>query len=336
LLVLLLCISRKQWKLPVSKYLSLLLVFLFIQLFVINAAWYFTGTFILFGNYPFESATLQALQASSTILKRIPMLLPAPFVQGIDMLKHHAEIGGCKPESTYGGVWLFDRVWCNQPVWYYYLATSLFKFPLFTWALSIGSVVLFLMQSARGSLIRKYMFVWVPFLFFLLILSFFNKFQIGIRHALVLLPFLYLLLSSSIIYFSRNYKLVFFTLLIFHTISVLNYLPNLIAYTNELIRDKKNAYHIIRDSSLDYGQGKPWIRKFIEAHPGYKTPGNLPDTGKFVISVADLFAEHNGEKNNIAWLRNHFNASGHYRYSLLLFNVSATGLREKGLCPRYK
>jgi hypothetical protein len=91
------------------------------------------------------------------------------------------------------------------------------------------------------------------------------------------------------------------------------------------------AFHIFRDSSLDYGQSSPWIKTFIKHHPGYKQPDNKPDTGYFIISVSHLYSEQEGETKNIAWLRNHFNPVGHYRYNLLLFHISEKELKDKGL-----
>jgi hypothetical protein len=91
------------------------------------------------------------------------------------------------------------------------------------------------------------------------------------------------------------------------------------------------AFHIFRDSSLDYGQSVPWVNKFIKDNPFYKKPDNIPDTGYFIISVGHLYSEQEGETNNIAWLRNYFTPTGHYRYNLLLFHISEKDLKDKGL-----
>lgn len=331
LLLLLFFLSGRKLKKSPKQILAGILAFIAIQLLVINVCWYFTGTFTRFGQYGFESSTLKHLQSSLAFLSPVPMPFPTPFIQGIDMLKHHAEIGGCLPESTYNGVVLFDKVWCNQSVWYYYIVTALFKLPLFTWLLIVISVARFIIYSRKQEMSGYPLFPLVSFFYFLVILSFANKFQIGIRHAIILLPFLFLMISNTVnvMYYSR--RKVFAVLIALHAISMAMYIPNLIAYTNELIRDKTNACHILRDSSIDYGQSGPWVKDFISKHPGYRQPSNIPDTGKFIIGIGELYAEREGGKKDISWLRNNFKAKDNYRYTLLLFEISEKQLRDKGL-----
>jgi hypothetical protein len=331
LLLLLFFLQYKKLHFAAMKKLGGFLLFVFIQLIVINLSWYFTGTFTRFGSYHFESAALQKLQHSFSFLSSLPLLLPSPFIQGIDMLQHHAEIGGCLPESTYRGVWLFNKVWCNQSVWFYYIATALYKLPLFTWLLVVIAIAQFILVKLRANVLKQKLFIWLPFVYFLLILSLTNKFQIGIRHAIILLPFLFLMISSAANSYYEKKRNFFYTAFALHCISIGFFIPNLIAYTNELILNKTNAYRIIRDSSIDYGQSRPWINNFISKHPEYKQPTNIPDTGKFIIAIGDLYAEHEGEKKNIAWLRNNFNATASYRYSLLLFEVSEKDLADRKL-----
>ena len=145
------------------------------------------------------------------------------------------------------------------------------------------------------------------------------------------MPFLYIGLSDTINAMQEKYKPWFYTLLLLHVISIAGYIPNLIAYTNELVWNKTKAYRIIRDSSLDYGQSNAWVNDFIEENKGYKVPSNMPDTGKFAITVADLFATHMGPLKNIAWLREYFEPVGNYRYTILLFEITAGDLKAKGL-----
>lgn len=303
--------------------------FILIQLLVINLAYYGKGAFITVGEFPFTSDKFSALQRNLSWLSNFKMPLPAAFIQGIDMLQHHAEIGGCLDISTYHGVWLFDKVSCKEPVWYFYLVTALFKFPLFTWLVVIVSFTLAVKNRFRNAIKQEQLFTWLPLVYFLLILSLANNFQTGIRHAIILLPFLYLAIGPAINFLWEQYKKLFITLLVLNIISVGRYLPNLLSYTNELAWNKTRAFHIFRDSSLDYGQSEPWVKKYIKQHPRYKQPTNLPDTGYFIIPVGQLFSEQEGETKNIAWLRNHFEPSGHYRFNNLLYHVSAKELKEK-------
>lgn len=332
LLLLLLLLKRRSFvkAAPAATFKSLL-IFLLIQLLVINAAYYGIGSFTSIGNLPLASLRFTKLQSSLHAISWLPVPLPAAFIQGIDMLQQHAEWGGCSPESTYSGVWLFSKVWCNQSVWYYYIATALFKLPLFTWLLTGIALVRFAATRYKLKTLSGEIFLWLPFFYFLIILSVANKFQIGIRHAIILLPFLYIAISDAVAGFYDGRKRIFVVLLALNFISIAKFLPNILAYTNELLWNKTKAFHVIRDSSLDYGQSRPWVKDFIAMHPEYKVPTNKPAAGRFAITVGDLYAEHDGEQKNIAWLRNNFEPTGSYLYTILLFEVTDADLKAKNL-----
>jgi hypothetical protein len=308
-----------------------ILAFIIIQILVINLAYYGTGTFTSFGDYHFISEKFSRLQASMHGLRNFKMPFPAPFIQGIDMLKQHAEMGGCLDESTYRGIWLFDKVSCKDPVWYYYLVVAFYKFPLLIWLLIIVAMVQAAGKKFKKAFQRDELFIWLPIVYFLVILSLANSFQIGIRHAIILLPFLYIALAPGINLFFKRRKKLFLGLVLLHLVSIVSYLPNLLAYTNELVWNKTMAFHIFRDSNIDYGQATPWVKEFTRDHPMYKEPTHLPDTGYFIITIGHLYSEQEGEAKNIAWLRNYFSPIGHYRYSIPLYHVSEKDLKEKGL-----
>ncbi|CAN5623644.1 hypothetical protein BH10BAC3_BH10BAC3_38900 [soil metagenome] len=331
LLLLFAYFSYKHKSLNYKKTFLQLLAFVIIQLVVINLAYYGKGSFTPFGNIHFASQLFGGIQSATSFLHAVPVPFPAAFIQGFDMLQQHAEIGGCKPESTYQGVWIFNKIYCDTSVWYYYLATALFKFPLFIWLIIIATFVRFFRTENKREQLKENIFAWLPIIYFLFILSFANKFQIGIRHTIIVMPFLYIGLSNTINELYDKYKPLFYTLLLLHVISVGSYLPNLIAYTNELVWNKTKAYRIIRDSSLDYGQSGPWVNDFIEENKAYKIPANMPDTGKFAITVADLFATHMGPLKNIAWLRENFEPVSNYRHTILLFDITAADVKAKGL-----
>jgi len=305
-----------------------------IQLIIVNLAYYGKGSFTPFGNLHFTSHLLGSIQASAAFLSNLPVPFPQAFIQGFDLLQHNAEIGGCNPASTYNGIWLFGKLSCDKPVWYYYIVNAAVKMPLMIWFMFLLFAWRLIVNKGIEEKIKSNIFLWVPFVFFFLILSFVNKFQIGIRHAIILLPFFYIALSSTFNWLYQKNRLVFYCLVLLHMMSVIRYWPNLIAYTNELVWNKTKAYKIIRDSSLDYGQSIPWVQTFVREHPGYKLPTNLPDTGKFAITVGHLFSDREGPLKNIAWLRENFEPVDNYRYTILLFNISAADLKAKGLIAK--
>lgn len=317
----------------VKKGLKSIVGFLIIQVIIINLVYYGKDTLVPFGQLPFESHLLSSLQASFSFAAQIPVPLPAAFMQGFDLLQLHSEMGGCQPGSTYNGVFLLNHLYCNKSLWYYYFVTALFKFPLLIWTFIVVFAISVFRDRNIGQHLKANLFIWLPFAWFLLLLSVANKFQIGIRHAILLLPFLYLGLANTINWLYDKYKTVFVGMLLLHIISVSRFLPNLVGYTNELVWNKTKAYKIIRDSSLDYGQAEPWLRSFLKEHTEYKIPTNIPDTGRFAISVGNLFTdnEKEGSLKNIAWLRNHFEPTTHYRFSIMLYDISKADLKTKGL-----
>ena len=330
---LLVAIAIVSWKnfagITATKMIAAIAIFFLVQLFVINAAYYFYHTGIPFGTYPFVSEKFISLQKGLPAFARIRIPLPAPFIQGVDMLQQHAEWGGCQSTSTYNGIWLFDKVTCRGPLWYYYLVVGLFKLPLFIWLLIIMAIISLFRTKQFDKI--AWSLTWLPVIYFLLILSFLNPFQIGIRHAIILLPFLYLGITPVINHFVKRRKWFFISLLFLHGISIVRFAPNIIAYTNELLWNKTKVYHIIRDSSLDYGQADKWVNAFLKNNPTYKRPANLPDTGKFVLNIGALFADRDGERNNVTWLPKNFEPVGNYRFNILLFSITEDDLKKKGL-----
>ena len=114
-----------------------ILMFVLVLVVVINSMYYFHRTFIPFGNYTFESHTLQSLQHHLTFMHWFPVPFPESYVQSLDMIKAHAELGAGKPESTYNGVYLFHELKLSGGYWYYYLVHLWYKMP-------IGTMLLFL------------------------------------------------------------------------------------------------------------------------------------------------------------------------------------------------
>ena len=65
---------------------------------------------------------------------------------------------------------------------------------------------------------------------------------------------------------------------IFNLLSILTAFPHYIEYFNPLIGDKQNAYKVIRDSNLDWGQNEYYVAKYLKDNPN-----------DIVVSVETLF-----------------------------------------------
>jgi hypothetical protein len=305
-----------------------LLLFALVQLALINLAYYGKGSFTPLNLYGFQSQTFQHLQQQLSFLGWFPLPVPAAFVQGIDMLQHHASLGGCMPYSTYDGVWLLGKGTCTGTFWYYYLAVGFFKMPLFVGLMALLSVAYRLRRGQFRPLLVRHSCIWLPFFWFLGILSFFNPFQIGFRHALILLPFLYLALAPSLMVFGRKWPWLLYLALACHTVGVVSYWPNSIAYTNLLVGNKKLVYKKFRDSSIDYGQNNGELKTFQKNNPQFKVPTAEPDTGLFVLSVHEIAKKDVPEAEKADWLFNNFEPYDQINYTILLFRVSAVNVEQ--------
>lgn len=312
------------------------IVYLVSVIVIINLTYYFYNTGLPFGDYRFESYTLQQLQQKLTFLHNIPVPLPQPYIQSIDMLKAHAEYGAGKPLSTYNGVYLFGELNTDGGYWYYYLIVLLYKMPLGIMAIFTGAAFVFVRKFNYNSFLKNYLFLVVPICFYWVVLSFFNEFQTGIRHLLLVFPLAYIGLGrlfTALRYAPKGWRLATAAVILYAFISVGSYYPYLIAYTNELIPDKKFAYKIIVDSSLEYGQSDSGVQDYIQMHPEYKGPVSTPDTGKFAVVVDDVVNLYWREKNRYNWYQK-LEPTGVFRYVVLLYHVKEKDLVDAGLWKR--
>ena len=308
------------------------IIFMLFVLLVINISFYFTNTFIPFGKYDFESKTLNDLQNGLPYLHWMPVPFPKAYVQSIDLIKAHAELGAGKVESTYSGVYLFGQLNVNGGYWYYYIVTFFFKMPIGILLLLCFSVVLFLRNCRQHFRSKTYLFVLFPIIFYGIILSFFNNFQTGIRHLLVIYPLMYIALGKvlyEVCKMKLSYKIATAALILYSFISVVLYYPFIIPYTNELVANKKKIYKIMMDSSIDYGQSDSSVNKFMIDHQEYNQPSSEPTKGKFVIPMGHIVNIRLQDKNPYLWYQK-MEPTGLYRNVILLYDIKQQDLINAG------
>ena len=127
-------------------------------------------------------------------LGNLPLPLPVPYVQGLDLVKFEERMG-----QAWGNIYMAGQLRVNQhdgtlrgfPGYYFYAA--FFKVPIAKQIIFL--VALFGYFSRRGQptarrLRREEIFLLVPILFYWIYFNFFFNAQIGIRHVLPVLPWL--------------------------------------------------------------------------------------------------------------------------------------------------
>lgn len=302
-----------------------LLIFLFINWFIINMGYYFYGTNTALGEYHFMSNLFQSVQ--NVFPSHFIVPLPKPFVDGLDMAKYYDQLGGGYDEiSSFGKVTILEKEATGAGFWYYYFVSILFKTPLTYLVLVACSIVFLLRKSTIAGFIRNEFFLLFPVVYFLVLMSFLYKTQCGIRHIIFIFPFLFIL-SSSLIPYARAFlsKAVVAFLSVYLVATVLMYWRNYYPYTNELIIDKKMAYSYVGASNLEFSQGKFFFDDYLQHHPGVRRITRMPQTGTFLLNSADYLDIWN--RGWYEWIRP-IKPAGQVAYNGLLITVTADGLKK--------
>lgn len=287
-------------------------------LLVINIGFLFLKTGQSLNQYHFTSAFFQSLQHELSWMGSIPLPVPEPYLSGLDLTKHIDEIGPGRPESS-DSAYILGQTKAGAGFWYYYIVALFFKTPIPVLIISI--LALFRGQRLKDRVSSSFIFLFVIGWFFIYF-SFFYRSQVGIRHILMVFPLLYVLLGSIADWLFRR-RVVVIILAAYSVITYYIYYPNLIAYTNEFIIPKKEAYKKLADSNLDYGQSHFLLLDYIKKHPDVRIADSIPGVGKQVLSVNRYLDLDNSHRYQ--WLRP-FRPIGQVAYSYLLFDISEADL----------
>jgi 4-amino-4-deoxy-L-arabinose transferase-like glycosyltransferase len=155
-----------------------------------------------------------------------------------------------------------------QGVWWYFPVALSIKSTLGMIGLVVLAGTALVSKRLRQS--RELAYVLVPGVIYLTaaILSGMN---IGTRHVLFLYPVAALLAAaalSALAQHSRRWKWIGGALVACHVISVMAVFPAEMAYGNEAWGGTANTHKYLSDSSVDWAQQLPHIKRWVDAHPG--------------------------------------------------------------------
>ena len=301
------------------------LIFLLINWFIINLAWYFHHSFWSIGDYHFMSQSFLRLQ--HIFPSSMPLPFPKPFIDGLDMAKYYDQLGGgFDPASSFGNVTILGHSKTGGGYWYYYFVSVFYKTPIAYLALLVWNVVILIRARSLTEFMGKEFFLWAPVLYFLITLSFFYQTQSGLRHIIFIYPFIFILAGIIVPTVNNVYKKMLLAVIsLALLLSVLRYWENYFPYTNEFIMDKKMAFRFVGSANLDFKQGGMFLQRYLNSHPGVQyAPGN-PQRGIFVISVPDFLDIWNRHKYD--WIQK-FKPSDHVAYTYLLFEIEGKDLEQ--------
>ncbi len=221
-----------------------------------------TAAFVIWAGYGFQwtqvsintEALLQTTQRLKSLLRTADFSLKIPAGTHIliyQSLREHYELG----HPTF----LMGRVSTHGWWWYFPVAFAL-KTPLPTLILAAWAVVRSISKAGHR--------INVPFLLFPLlytISSLFSTVNIGYRHLLPLLPFLYIGIGRMLSHphAKRFLPVITSLLLLWQIIGTLHLAPHYLTFFNAIAGGAKGGYRYLVDSNLDWGQNlwdlKRWL-----------------------------------------------------------------------------
>lgn len=316
--------GEKRYSIPLRQIATLLALTAVCFLVVINVGFVFDRVFTPLAQYRFRSSKFLALQKVPG-LRSLPLPLPYAYVQGFDWMSYNNSTS-----SSYGNIVLLDDVRGPElprsdgfPS-YYSIAYAL-KEPLGMQVLLLLSLAWVFRNRRRADCLFGEGLLLAGAGVFWIILSLFSRTQIGIRHVLPALV-IFAILSGGAFQmwdkFSSRRKLLLVGCLVYTAVSVASYFPHMIPYFNEIVTDRKLAYHFLADSNLDWGQDAWEVESFLKKNPDVildptqRVAGRVLMGANYVAGVLPRKADHFLRLEGIQPI-------AHVGYAHLLFQVPA-------------
>jgi hypothetical protein len=309
-----------------GKFTAYLLGSIVVSILFINIGFLFNKTWMRFGDYEFSSRLLGSIQSDLPILDNLPVPVPFPYLEGFDLTYYYGEEG-----LAFGNTYLLGELRDGREGFKgYYFIASFFKVPIATQLIILFTFYVYISDSRRRErFFSDEVFLLAPILFFTIYFNFLFSIHIGIRYYLVLFPLLYVFCGSLFTgwnEFSKSQKRVSALLIIYLALSTLSYFPNYMPYFNEFLWDKRQAYKILADSNIDYGQSEGALNTYLASHSTaiYNPAG--PVSGTVVIGVNDLVGVF-GKPQQYAWLRENFEPQDMIARTYLIYDISTEELQ---------
>ncbi len=238
------------------------------------------GIFVLYFTYFFSFGTISesiperyAKSINSAIGKNFAngtsgYKISKYFVENlkIPMPQYPAGFGGqYQIESTKTKEGYLNGQIYNGGKWYYFFEVLLIKSPI-PLILFFATILFFSLRNFKKELINN-LFMLLPIIFFIGVFIIAN-FNLGLRHILPIMPFIFLF-SSQIVnvkFRNRNANIIFrfliLVMLAWYVASNLSIRPHYAAYFNELV-GPENGHKYLLSSNLDMGQDLKRLRDYI-------------------------------------------------------------------------
>jgi hypothetical protein len=243
-------------------------------IFVINAVYGFTDSFVYLQDCPFQSKSLRAFGSldisgeradaelsviSTFIANSVPSPLPRSMLEGIDIQRGDFERGF---PSYLMGEWKHGG-WC-----YYYLVGFLVKEPIGFQLMLYASVfngIWFWRKWTRES-VREWSLIVVPPLLIFGLVSSQTGFNHHMRYVLPAYPFLFIIAARTVT-LGKFWKWFSYACLTWQAAAVLWFAPHWMSYFNEAAGGPLNGHKWLVDSNIDWGQDILGLKWWQDKHP---------------------------------------------------------------------
>ncbi|HXT20715.1 MAG TPA: glycosyltransferase family 39 protein [Thermoanaerobaculia bacterium] len=281
---------------------------------VLNSCYLWQGSFAPLTGYQAVSARFRRL-VDMPVLSRLPVPLPRGFVEGLDWASNDL--------ARSRWAYCLGR-YSRRGFPHYYVVAMATK-------ATLGLLAAILLAAAVGrprALTRRHWpFLLVPVLFYFTYFSLFFTFQIGIRHLLLIFPFLFVMVGR-LANRSPAIARVSWLLLVLHAGSSLRMSPHYIAYFNEAA-NPMHGWRYLADSNLDWGQDRASVAAYVrdsKVPMAVNPPG--PTAGRSIVAGNALAGLTPGAHARYAWLRDCFEPVGTVGYSYFVYDVSPQRLGQ--------
>ncbi len=281
-----------------STSLRQLVLLLLVGLWTLNMGYFFEGTLRPLGQFRFQSRLLTGYESLDDVprdganrfagmwLAKVPVPLPAEFLQGIDTQRYDFER---QLPSYLRGQWA-DHGW-----WYYYLYAMAVKVPLGTWCLLILAICVTILGRGWNAAWRDEMLVLVPGIAVLVFVSSQTGFSMHSRYVIPALPFLLVWTSKvgrvfeigPLTHKRRVIAVVVLVALTWTVGSSLWTYPHSLSYFNELTGGPKGGGEHLLGSNVDWGQDLLYLRDWLDDHPDVTLHG-LALYGSYPTALAGI------------------------------------------------
>jgi hypothetical protein len=301
---------------------------------VVDLAFLGDRTLTPVGDYHFRSATLREAQHRLPALAAVPVPVAYPYLEGLDWVHHRERTG-----EGYGRIYLRGELREHGGFRGYYLWAWLYKVPMPAQALLLAALVVAWRRRHALRWRHDLAVLLLPPLLLALHLNFLFRAQMGVRYSLLLFPPLYvfagILLARDAWPLAtprraRGAALALAAATTWLVVSVLSWHPFYLSYFNELLADRRQAWRLLADSNLDWGQNERYVKRWLAAHPHAVLEPPRPRTGTIVVRANFLTGVLGDDR--FAWLRR-LDPVGQVAYSYLVFDVRPQDLPPPALRP---